>query len=294
MKMKLPISITIAGATALALSSCGRDDEGGEKVTIAGSDTMLQVGLAWQDAYKSVASNVALSVEGEGSSTGFKALIDKTAEIAHSSRQIKESEAEKIKAAHNGTEAVEHIVGFDGIAVFMHPDNPVKSISVPELKEIWAAGGTINNWNQVGGSDSEIQRMGRSNSSGTYGYFQKAILGKNAEGKGLEYKPGTGAANGSQGVVEFCSTTPSGIGYSGMSYKNDTVGWLSVSAEKGGEAIEPSIANVQNKTYPIARPLYIYTVGEPDPDSTVGKYLAWIKGEGGQEVVSAQGFVPIN
>lgn len=286
MKLKFPILLSVAGATALGLSSCGRGDDGGEKINIAGSDTMLQVGLAWQDAYKSVAQDVALSVEGEGSSTGFKALIDKQADIAHSSREIKDSEREKIKEAH-GKDPVEHIVGFDGIAVFMHPDNPVKAISVPELKEIWADGGTIANWKDVGGADAEIQRMGRSNSSGTYGFFQKAILGK-----GVEYKPGTGAANGSQGVVEFCATTPSGIGYSGMSYKNDKVGWLKVSAEKGGEAFEPTIANVQSKAYPIARPLYIYTVGEPDPNSAVGKYLAWIKGEGGQKVVADQGFVP--
>ena len=247
---------------------------------------MLQVGLAWQDAYKQVKDDVALSVEGEGSSTGFKALIDDTAQIAHSSRAIKESEAEKIKAAH-GKDAVEHIVGYDGIAVFVHKDNPVKTLSVPQLKEIWAEGGSVDNWNQVGGPDASIQRMGRSNSSGTYGYFQKAILGT-----GTEYKSGTGAANGSQGVVEFCSTTPSGIGYSGMSYKHEHVGWLSVSAETGGTAYEPTIENVQAKNYPIARPLYIYTVGEPE--GAVKEYLDWVKSEGGQKVVSDQGFVPFN
>ena len=257
MNTKFPSLLSIAGIAAIGLSSCGRGSDAGTTITVAGSDTMLQVGLSWADAYKSVDSDVAVSVAGEGSSTGFKALIDETAQIAHSSRAIKDSEAEKIRAAH-GKDAVEHIVGYDGIAVYVNKDNPVKSLSLAQLKEIWAEGGKISNWSEVGGNESEIRRFGRSNSSGTYGFFQKAVLGK-----GTEYKPDTAASPGSSAVVESCVTTPSAIGYSGMSYKTDHVGWLAISAEDGGEAIEPSIENVKAKRYPIARPLYIYTVGEP-------------------------------
>ena len=276
--------ITSGAALCLALTSCGRKDGSAETITVAGSDTMLQVGLSWADAYKSVDADVAVSVAGEGSSTGFKALIDSTAQIAHSSRAIKDSEAEKIQAAH-GTAAVEHVVGWDGIAVYVNKDNPVKSMSLPQLKEIWAEGGNIENWNQVGGADAEIKRFGRSNSSGTYGYFQKAVLGK-----GNEFKPDTAASPGSSAVVESCVTTPSAIGYSGMSYKTDHVGWLAISAEDGGEAILPSIENVKAKKYPIARPLYIYTVGEPTGKAK--EYLDWVKSDAGQKVVSEQGFVP--
>jgi phosphate transport system substrate-binding protein len=284
MKIKFPILFSAAALTAVSLSSCGRGGDASETITVAGSDTMLQVGLSWADAYKSVDDTVAVSIAGEGSSTGFKALIDDTAQIAHSSRAIKASEAEKIKVAH-GKNAVEHVVGYDGIAVYINEDNPVKSLSLPQLKEIWAEGGSISNWNQVGGPDLEITRFGRSNSSGTYGYFQKAVLGK-----GTEYKPGTSASPGSSAVVESCVTTPSAIGYSGMSYKTEHVGWLAVSAEDGGEAIEPSIENVKAKTYPIARPLYIYTVGEPTGKAK--EYLDWVKSDAGQKVVSEQGFVP--
>jgi phosphate transport system substrate-binding protein len=284
MKMKFPILISAAGVAALSLSSCGRGSDASETIQVAGSDTMLQVGLSWADAYKTVDPDVAVSVQGEGSSTGFKALIDKQAQIAHSSRAIKNSEAEKIKAAH-GIDAVEHVVGWDGIAVYVNKDNPVKSLSLAQLKQIWAEGGSVSNWNQVGGSDLEIKRFGRSNSSGTYGYFQKAVLGK-----GTEYKAGTAASPGSSAVVESCVTTPSAIGYSGMSYKTEHVGWLAVSAEEGGEAIEPSIANVKAKSYPIARPLYIYTVGEPTGKAK--EYLDWIKSDAGQKVVAEQGFVP--
>ncbi|MEZ5303209.1 MAG: phosphate ABC transporter substrate-binding protein [Verrucomicrobiales bacterium] len=288
--MKLTITSLGAGAlaiiSAVAFSSCrGGGDEGTTSINIAGSDTMLQVGLAWQEGYKSVKKDVTLAVDGQGSSTGFKALIDDKAQIAHSSRAIKSSEAEDIKAKY-GKDAVEHIVGYDGIAVYVHPDNPVKSLTMAQLKEIWAEGGSVENWNQVGGSDATIERMGRANNSGTYGFFQEHVLGK-----GTEFKPGTGAAAGSTAVVEFCATTPAAIGYSGMSYKTDAVGWLSVSAAEGEPAIEPSIANVQDKSYPIARPLYIYTVGEPE--GAVKEYLDWIKGPDGQKILAEQGFVPI-
>ena len=281
-KLQCALGLATVGG-ALLVSSCGRGEDG-TTITVAGSDTMLQVGLSWGDAYKEATPGVAVSVAGEGSSTGFTALIDDTADLAHSSREIKPSEAEAIKAKH-GKDAVEHIVGYDGIAVFVHKDNPVKSISIANLAEIWGEGGSIDNWSAVGGSDAEIKRAGRANNSGTYGFFQKAVLGK-----GKEFKAETGAMAGSAAVVEFCSTTPSAMGYSGMSYKNDHVGCLAISAEEGSEAIEPTIENVLNKTYPIARPLYIYTVGEPEGE--VKKYLDWIKSDAGQKVVTEQGFVP--
>lgn len=279
------IACAAGSLTAFFFASCRGKDANVTTINVAGSDTMLQVGLAWQVAYKAVDPNIALSVAGEGSSTGFKALQEGTAQIAHSSRAIKDTERDDIKAKQ-GKEPVEHIVGFDGIAVYVHKDNPVKSLSVAQLKEIWGEGGKVDNWSQVGGSDGEIQRMGRANNSGTYTFFQEAILGK-----GVEFKPGTGSAAGSTNLVDFCSTTPSGIGYSGMSYKTDEVGWLAVSAEEGSEAIEPSIANVQSKAYPIARPLYIYTLGEPEGE--VKAYLDWVKAEAGQNVLAQEGFVPL-
>ncbi len=284
MRYQLQLLAALGLTSSFFVNSCGRGDSEQTTIIVAGSDTMLQVGLSWGAAYKEATTGVAVSVAGEGSSTGFVALIDSTADLAHSSRAIKPSEAEAIKSKH-GKEAVEHIVGYDGIAVFVHKDNPVKSISLPKLKEIWADGGEISNWNQIGGSDAEIQRAGRANNSGTYGFFQKAVLGK-----GVEFKRETAGMAGSSAVVEFCATTPSAIGYSGMSYKNEHVGWMSISAEEGGEAVEPTIENVKNKSYPIARPLYIYTVGEPE--GATKAYLDWIKGEAGQKVVTEQGFVP--
>ncbi len=281
--------ITTGAAICIALASCGRGDKGGSSININGSDTMLQVGLAWAEAYKTVKPDVGVTVNGEGSGTGIKGLINGTISMAHSSREIKDSEASIIKEKY-GKDPVAHIVGYDGIAIFIHNDNPVKSLSLPQLQAIWGEGGNIENWNQVGGPDAEIQRAGRSNSSGTYAFFKKTVVGKTADGKGIEFKEGTGSMPGSTAVVEFCQTTLTAIGYSGMSYKTDAVGWLAVSKEDGAQAYGPSIENVASGNYPIARPLYIYTVGEPSGE--VKEYIDWIK-DGGQEALQNEGFVPL-
>ena len=288
--MKYPtiISAICAPIFALSLSSCGSksDSTDGTSLRVNGSDTMLQVGIAWADKYKTVNPNTLITVKGDGSGTGIKALIKGTVDIAHSSRAMKESEIAQIEEAH-GKKPVEHIVGYDGIAVYVHKDNPVKSLSLSQLNGIFAEGGATTNWSQVGGNDEKMNVVGRNNASGTYGFFRDTVCGK-----GTEYKKAVASMPGSTAVVDFCATTTSGIGYSGMGYKTDAVGWLSVSAEDGGEAYEPSIENVAGKKYPIARPLYIYTVGEPE--GAVKEYLDWIKGAEGQAVLAEEKFVPLN
>ena len=273
------------GALTLGISasliSCGKK---GDVIEVNGSDTMLQVGLAWAETYQAKHPDVLINVSGEGTGTGVTAMINGTADFAQASRPFKESEIADIVAAR-GVEPVEHIVGYDGIAVFINPNNPVKEVSMAQLKEIYAEGGSINNWSQLGGPDLEIERFGRSNSSGTYGFFQSAVLGK-----GTEYKTGTGAQPGSAAVVKLCVTTEGGIGYSGMGYKTDEVGWLAVSKD-GGKAFEPSNETVGSGDYPIARNLYIYTLGKPE--GAVKEYMDWIMGPEGQEVLAKEDFVPL-
>lgn len=271
---------------AVSLSSCGGGDDGTTTINVNGSDTMLQVGLAWMEAYQAKHPEVLINVNGEGTGTGVTAMINGTTDFAQASRPLKDSEIKDITDAR-GTAPVEHIVGYDGIAVFMHPSNPVKKLSLSQLKEIWAEGGSIDNWSQVGGPDLQIERFGRSNSSGTYGFFQSAVLGK-----GVEYKPGTGAQPGSTAVVHLCESTRGGIGYSGMGYKTDEVGWFAISKTDGGQAFEPSNETVASRDYPIARNLYIYTLGEAT--GAVKEYMDWIMGPEGQEVLSKEGFIPLN
>ena len=286
--MKLnPSSVcALAAASFIGLSACKRaNTDTANSISINGSDTMLQVGIAWADAYKSVKPDVTVTVNGEGSGTGIKAMINGTVEMAQSSRAIKDSERKAIKEKH-GKDPVEHIVGYDGIAVFVHKDNPVKSVSLPKLQQVWAEGGSITNWSALGGSNVKITLAGRSNSSGTHAFFKKTVCGP-----GKEFREGIASQQGSAAVVDLCKTTPSAMGYSGMGYKNDHVGWLSVSKTEGGPAFEPTIEAVGSGDYPIARPLYIYTIGEPT--GALKEYLDWMKSEAGQAVLAKEKFVPL-
>ena len=272
---------------AVGTTSCGKKDR---SIKARGSDTLVQVAQAWAEEYGKL-GGAKIQVSGGGSGTGFSALLEGTIQIANASREIKAEEAEKIKAKF-GKEAVEHVVGYDGIAVYISGENPIESVSLNQLKGIYAEGGhdgtTIANWEDISDEFSgTIERASRQNNSGTYDFFRSRVFGK-----GVEFLGGARELSGSEEVVTFCANTKGGIGYSGMGYKTDKVNWLKVAEEDGGEAYEPSIENVKAKKYPIARALYLYTVGEPEGD--VKAFIDWIKSEAGQAVLASKKFVPIN
>ena len=277
----------LAIAVAVLLTGCGQ--KAGKKLSIKnkGSDTLVQVAQAWAEAYKGSADEVSVQVSGGGSGTGITALINGTADIANASRAIKDKEIEDIKAKFGDVTVNEYIVGRDGIAVYTNKANPIATISLEKLKGIYAEGGEISDWGQVDASyPGEIQRASRQNNSGTYAFFRDVVCGK-----GGEFKQGANSLSGSKEVVEFVTTTPLGIGYSGMGYKNEEVNWLAVSKTEGAEAYEPTAENVTTGNYPIARPLYLYTVGEEPPH--VKAYIDWIMSAEGQHIVAKQKFVPL-
>jgi ABC-type phosphate transport system substrate-binding protein len=142
------------------------------------------------------------------------------------------------------------------------------------------------------GKGDTIIRVGRESTSGTYDYFREHVLGKDAAGKQRDFKPGTIEQSGSSEVVELVSTTPQAIGYSGMGYATDDVKMLNVSSKKGEPVVKPSIDNAKTGTYPLARKLYIYTVGETT--GAAKHYLHWIQSPEGQEIVTRVGYVPID
>jgi phosphate transport system substrate-binding protein len=181
------------------------------------------------------------------------------------------------------------VVGYDALALYVHKDNPMDSISTEELAEIYGDGGKIVNWSQLGvkvPGKGEIARVGRQNSSGTYAYFREHVLGK-----GKDYKDGAAALSGSKDVVAMVSHTPNAIGYSGMGYATPEVKMLKVSKHKGEPGIEPTVANAKKGTYPITRSLMIYSAGEPA--GPLKAYLDWILSPEGQEVVVKLGYVPV-
>jgi phosphate transport system substrate-binding protein len=265
----------------------------GKKVSLqnVGSDTMVNLAQAWAEEYANVDPNVSVEVSGGGSGVGVAALINGTASIANSSRKLEPEEVQKAKAKHEGKEPKEFLVAYDGLAIYVHKDNPLNEISLEELAQIYKEGGTIDKWSQLGikipgAASDDIVRVSRQNNSGTYAYFREAVLGKKSD-----YKPGSMDQNGSKDVVELVSKTPGAIGYSGLGYATPAVKIVKVAKKKGEPAVLPSIATVLDKSYPIARPMFMYTPGEPTPEAK--KYLDWIVSDAGQAIVKTSGYVPL-
>jgi phosphate transport system substrate-binding protein len=281
---------------ALALTGCKRGGDaasGGpsKKLSIQniGSDTMVNLAQAWAEAYGTVEPSVSVEVSGGGSGIGVAALLNGTCDIANSSRKL-EPEEEKKATAKYGKHPDEHHVGYDALAIYVHPSNPITEISIEQLGEIYREGGKINKWSDLGvqlpGGDGEIVRVSRQNNSGTYHYFREAVVGKTAD-----LKLGSRDMNGSKDVVDLVSNTPTAIGYSGIGYRTNKVKVLKVAKKTGDPAIEPNITTTLDKTYPIARPMFMYT--PPDEPEHVKKYIAWILSPPGQKIVEESGYVPL-
>jgi len=283
-------------AAGLICPGCGRgsgggSDTGGEKITIQnkGSDTMVNVAQAWAEEYTKIVPSVDVEVSGGGSGVGIAALTKGTIDIANASRNMKPEEIETAKK-NTGKEPKEFIVGYDALGIYVHKDNPINEISAEQLAEIYREGGTATKWSDLGvkmpaGSD-EIIRVSRQSSSGTYEFFREHILNRK------DFKLGSRDMNGSKEVVELVASTPGAIGYSGMGYNEPgKVKMLKVASKPGQPAVEPSVANTLNKTYPIARSLQVYTLGEPTGE--LKKYVDWIMSDAGQKIVEQSGYVPL-
>jgi phosphate transport system substrate-binding protein len=253
-----------------------------------GSDTLVNVAQAWAEAYQSVESDVAVAVSGGGSGTGIAAMINGTVDIANASRNMKDKEIKM--ATDRGQNPVEHVVGYDALAVYLHPDNPLKELSIDQLKEVYGRKGKAKNWSDLGVTvpgckGNEIVVVSRQNNSGTYVYFQKAVLGK--KGK---YRSGTLDMHGSKDVVDLVEKTPCAIGYSGLAYATDHVTLACISKD-GNACVNPSVATAVDRSYPIARPLFMYTNGEPQGE--IKKYMDWIMSDTGQCIIKDKGYAPM-
>jgi phosphate transport system substrate-binding protein len=261
------------------------------EIRAKGSDTLIQLATAWAEAYRKVDKKVFVNANGGGTGTGVAALQNNSTDICNASREMKPEERAKVKEV-TGKDVKEFVVAYDALAVYSNPRNPIKQISVEELREIWAEGGNISSWDQIGSSyKGKIVLFGRQNNSGTYDYFREHVCGKTADKKQREFRSGISELNGSAEVVENVARTPGGLGYSGMGYKTDKVNWLKISNKKGEPGIEPGAEVARSGKYPIARKLYLYTAGEPTGE--LKAYLEWILSPAGQKIVEQEGFVPL-
>lgn len=292
-KKKLHLLLIALLAISLVVAGCGRrSSTGGKTVAIqnAGSDTMVNLAQAWAEKYADIDSTVSIEVSGGGSGTGIAALINGTVDLANSSRKLKPEEAQQVKE-HTGMDAIEYIVGYDALAVYVHKDNPLEKISIPQLSEIYSEGGSIEKWSQLGVNNTackndEIIRVSRQSNSGTYFYFREAVLGEDHD-----FRLGSRDLHGSKDVVELVAHTPCAIGYSGLGYDTPEVKKLAIGKTDEGPYYLPSIETTLDGTYPIARPLYMYSLGTPSEQ--LKKYLSWLLSEEGQKVVVETGYIPL-
>jgi len=279
--------LLLAGSLLVTVGLLTSAAQARELIQNKGSDTLVNVAQAWAEAYPEVNPDVAVAVSGGGSGTGIAAMINGTVDIANASRKMKDKEMKL--AEEHGQHPVEHVVGYDALAVFVHPDNPVKSMSIEQLSDIYGRGQKVKKWSDMGitvpGCKDEIVVVSRQNNSGTYAYFKETVLGD--KGK---YRQGTLDMHGSKDVVDLVENTPCAIGYSGLAYATDHVKMVCIDTEAGGACVEPSVKTASDRSYPIARPLFMYTNGEPK--GAVKGYMDWILSDAGQCILLNKGYAP--
>jgi len=280
--------LTACGGTVSSAADSGAPAQVQGYIENKGSDTLVNLALAWAEEYQNQFPGIQISVTGGGSGTGFEALINETIDLANASRGIKPEEIEEAKSA--GFEPIEFIVANDAIAVIVHPDNPVSELTLKQVSKIYK--GEYTNWQQLGGEDRPIVRLSRETNSGTHVYFLEEVVRLGSSEDKSIFSMDTLLLPSSEGIIAEVSSNPNAIGYDGLGYVTEHVKMIALAKENGGDFILPSAATVMNGQYPISRHLFMYTRGEPQ--GALADYLAWILAPQAQQIVEALGFVPVN
>lgn len=279
--------IAVVSLISFFLAGVGRAEELKGSIQIKGSDTMVNLGQAWAEEFSKKNPGVNAAVTGGGSGTGISALISGTADIAISSRIMKEKEINKAK--QNGIEPYEIKAALDGLAVIAHPLNPVSALTIEQLADIFT--GKIRNWKEVGGNNLPIVILSREVNSGTHVYFKEHVLRKGNEKGPEEFSPMALLMPSSQAIADEVSQNPNAIGYYGMGYISPRQKVIAVAKDKESPSVAPTLENVKDNSYPISRPLLMYTKGKPE--GIVKAFIDFTLSPEGQEIVKKTDFVPI-
>ena len=247
------------------------------RIVLDGSTTVGPIAKAFAEYYMSLNPDVNMTVSESGSGNGAKSLINSTCDIANMSRFLKDSEFKA--AVENGVLPVAHVVALDGLPVIVHPSNPVKDLTVDQIRDIYT--GKIGNWKEVGGPDLKIVVISRDTNSGTYETFENMVMRKAKIAGSAEYVGSNGAAR------QRVQSTPAAIGYAGIGFLDSTVKALKVNG------IEASPETVKSGVYPIARPLFMFTNGYPKLGSELYKFMTLYLSEKGQDLIEEIGFIPV-
>ncbi len=280
--------LALAALTGCASRAAGDTARGAARaIQNKGSDTLVNVALAWAEAYQKVAPDVAIAVTGGGSGTGIAALINGTVDIANASREIKSDEIAAARA--QGIEPVEFVVAIDALAIIVNHHNPVDRLTLPQLADIFT--GRITNWKEVGGRDAPIVLVSRESNSGTHVYFLEEVVRLGDPNNRDIFAAHTLMMPSSVGITSEVSRNPNAIGYDGLGYVTAEEKVIAVARDASSPYVLPAVETAADGSYPLARNLFMYTAGQPSDE--IAAYLDWIRGPEGQAIVKALGFVPV-
>jgi phosphate transport system substrate-binding protein len=278
MKSLMQFSRSLLGKAALfAAAVLAGQVYAEETIVMDGSTTVGPIAKAFAEYYMKQNPGVNVTVGESGSGNGAKGIINSTCQIGTMSRFMKDTEFKA--AADAGVMPVAHVVALDGLPILVHPSNPVKGLSLDQVRDIYM--GKITNWNQVGGPDLEIVVISRDTNSGTYETFETMVMRKEKIGERTEYVGSNGA------VRQRVQSTPAAIGYAGLGFVDDTVKALEVNG------VAPTPATVKSGIYPIARPLYMFTNGYPKLGSNLYRFVTLYLSEAGASMIEETGFIPV-
>ena len=282
----LVCAIGFAGCSKKKPDNGSAGDASGQAIENKGSDTLVNLALAWAEVYMREHPDVSISVTGGGSGTGIAAMINGTVAIANASREMKPEELAAAKA--NGIHPIEITVARDAIAVVVNPSNPVRRLSIKQISDIYT--GAIKNWMEVGGEDRPIVLLSRESNSGTYVYFLENVIREGNSKSKLLFSRDTLLMPSSEGISSEIRQNPNAIGYDGLGYVTADLKVIAVAKSEHDRYIVPSVGTVEDGSYLIARPLFMYTAGKPA--GQIKDYIEWIL-NGGQTLVLKLGFVPL-
>lgn len=285
--VRVTVVVVLTCAAFTMIGGCSKRGEQGQDrfITVKGSDTMVHLVSNWAEAFMKKHPDIEVSVTGGGSGTGIAALLNGTTDICAASRKIKDKEL--MLALEKNVHPYEMAVAKDGIAVVVHPDNPVDKLTLEQLSKIFT--GKTMRWSDVGGPNEEVEVLSRESSSGTYIFFQEMVLNKQDYMQDAKLLPATSS------IIQSVSSDKWAIGYVGLGYAvaaSDKVKIVPVKKDDSSPAIMPSDETVKSGAYPIARPLYLYTSGQPK--GTVKDFVDFCLSAEGQQIVKETGYVAIN
>lgn len=284
--VSVKLTVLLLVLSSFAIAGCGKKDkqnsQNKKSVTIKGSDTMVHLMSTLAESFMKKSPEVQVSVTGGGSGTGIAALINGTTDICASSRDMQQKE--KDQAKEKNITAVEKTIAYDGIAIVVNPENPIQDITLEQLKKIYT--GAYTNWKELGGPDQPITTLSRESNSGTYVFFQEHVLNKE------NYAPSVKLMPASSSIVQSVSTDKWSIGYVGLGYtKEAKVKIVPVKKDANSAAVAPTHATVLDKTYSIARPLFLYFNGEPADNNKL--FLDFAMSPEGQKIVEETGYITL-